>query len=69
MSCGSNVRYVRAAVALLRAEDATLLHRVTEGRMPLLVAAAEAKRLAALVDAYRRGDASDLAGFALMSAI
>jgi hypothetical protein len=58
--CGSNVRYVRAAVALCNSENATLLDDVLAGRTPLLQAAAQAKPAADLVVAYRRAGPQDL---------
>jgi hypothetical protein len=50
-SCGSNVHYVRAAIILLKADNASLISRVLAGRMPLLAAAAEAQPLVNLITA------------------
>ena len=63
-ACGSNVRYVGAAVTLLKSENSTLLDRALRGAMPLLAAASEAERLARLVSAYREASAEDLPVFA-----
>jgi hypothetical protein len=62
--CGSSVVYVRAAVTLLRAENASLLNAVLGGKVPLLAAAREMQRLADLVAAYRTASASDRVAFA-----
>jgi hypothetical protein len=59
-SCGSNPLYVRAAVILLKAENSNLLEQTLCGRISLLRAAKQVKRVAALVDAYRRASESDL---------
>jgi hypothetical protein len=63
IACGSNVRYVSAAVTLLRSENSALLSRALCGTMPLLAVASEAKRVASLVSAYRAASADDLAAF------
>jgi hypothetical protein len=52
-ACGSNAGYVKAAITLIRSENATLLERVLAGDMPLLAAARQAKQIADLVTAYR----------------
>jgi len=59
-SCGSNPLYVRAAVTLLKAENPDLLDQALHGRVSLLRAAQQVKRVAALVDAYRRATERDL---------
>jgi hypothetical protein len=63
-SCGTNPAYVRAAIVLLRSENATLLSRVLRGDLPLLAAAAQVKRVANLVEAYRTASAGDRVAFA-----
>jgi hypothetical protein len=62
-SCGSNVAYVRAMAVLLKSENTPLLERVLAGDMPVLAAAAQTRRLADLIDAYRRADNSDHIAF------
>jgi hypothetical protein len=52
-ACGTNVAYVRAAVALLKAEDPSLLNLAMAGWIPLTGAAAQIGRRAKLVNAYR----------------
>jgi hypothetical protein len=58
--CGSNIAYVAAAIALIRAEDASLDWRVRHGRIPLRKAAAGVKKRAALIKAYREAAPEDL---------
>ena len=58
-SCGSNVPYVRAAIVVLQSEGHTL-ERVLAGKVPLLAAAQEVRRLADLLAAYRRATPQDL---------
>jgi hypothetical protein len=60
---GSNVAYVQAMATLLKSENTPLLERVLAGDMPVLAAAVQTKRLADLVDAYRRTDSSDHIAF------
>jgi hypothetical protein len=62
-SCGSSEAYVKAASILLRAENAVLLERVLTGDIPLLRAAAQTKRIADLVAAYRCADGADRVAF------
>jgi thioredoxin-like negative regulator of GroEL len=59
-NCFTNSTYVRAAVTLLKAENQDLQDRVTRGEISLLQAAKQVKRVAALVDAYRRATERDL---------
>jgi hypothetical protein len=61
--CGSSVRYVEAVTVLLKTENTTLLDRVLKGHAPLLSTAAQAKRVADLVAAYRRADDADRVAF------
>jgi hypothetical protein len=68
-SCGANLTYVQAAVVLLRAEDTRLLERVLEGEADLLKAAAQVKRVAQLLDAYRRADNGERVVFARAAGI
>jgi hypothetical protein len=63
-ACGSNVHYVRAAIILLKADNAALVSDVLAGRVPLLAAAAEAKRLVNLVAAYKAAKDPDRVAFA-----
>lgn len=63
-SCGSNVAYVRAAVILLKSENMSLLGKVLAGHVPLLTAAAQAKRVADLISAYRSANDQDRVAFA-----
>jgi hypothetical protein len=58
-SCGSNVRYIRAAIVLLRSEDFVLLDRVLRGHVPLLAAASQVQRFVDLVAAYQAADVKD----------
>src|SRR5262245_24106325 len=53
ISCGTCRGYVRDALIVLQSENATLLERVLFGHLPLPAAAKQARRVAALVDAYR----------------
>jgi hypothetical protein len=62
--CGSGVVYVRAAVTLLQSENATLINEVIAGRVPILFAAKQMRRLAGLVAAYRTASATDRVQFA-----
>jgi hypothetical protein len=62
--CRSNVTYVRAAVTLLRAQDAALTDRVNDGDVRLLDAAASVRRRVKLVEAFRDAAPDDLAAFA-----
>jgi hypothetical protein len=62
-ACGSTVAYVAAATIILDAENSQIQHDVLEGRLPLLVAAEQLRRLADLVKAYRAASASDLPMF------
>jgi hypothetical protein len=52
-ACGSNILYVQAAVALLKSESDTALRQVLTGHASLLKAAAQTRRLAELVSAWR----------------
>jgi hypothetical protein len=61
--CGSSEIYVKAAIILLRAENAALLDRVLAGDIPLLRAAAQTRRIADLVAAYRCADGVDRVAF------
>jgi hypothetical protein len=56
-SCGSNVTYVSAAITLLKSE--VDLGCVLKGHIPLLGAAAQAKRVADLVAAHRNATKRD----------
>src|SRR6185436_1040173 len=49
VECGSNERYVRAAVILIKTENAVLVDRALFGQVNLLKAAHDAQRLADLV--------------------
>ena len=60
---GSDTHYLAAVIILLRSENVSLLNRVLAGDMPLLAAAAQTKRLARLVAAYRSASAADLERF------
>jgi hypothetical protein len=68
-SCGANLAYVQAAVVLLKAEATHLLERVLRGEENLLTAAARAKRVASLLDAYRHADNDDRIVFARAAGI
>jgi hypothetical protein len=59
VSCGSNVCYVRAAIAVLRSENAELLDFVVHGRVSLLAAARQVEPLVNLIDAYRAANQKD----------
>jgi hypothetical protein len=61
VSCGSNVAYVKAAVILIKSE--AQLDRVLKGHIPLPAAAAQAKRVADLVSAYRSANNKDRIAF------
>jgi hypothetical protein len=55
----SSTTYVRAAVAVLEAENPELIERVLRGDVGLLAAAATVRKRARLVKAYRDADRSD----------
>jgi len=61
---GSTRSYVQAALAILAAENTSLIADVINGRVPLLAAAREVQRLGALVSAYRQASAADRVAFA-----
>jgi hypothetical protein len=58
-SCGSNVKYVLAAIVVLRSENSVLLDRVLRGHVPLLAAASQVRRLVELLDAYKATNEKD----------
>jgi hypothetical protein len=64
MACGSNTAYVAAAIVLIESENKTLIDRVLTGKVSLLAAAKEIRRLAELVTAYRKASAADRVLFA-----
>jgi len=53
MRCGSNVRYVRAAIILLNHGDQNLIGRVLHGECPILIAAASIAPLVKLLGAFK----------------
>jgi hypothetical protein len=61
--CGSSVPYIQAMVVLLKSENVSLLDQVLTGDVPVLAAAKQVKRLAALVSAYRCADGRDRVAF------
>jgi hypothetical protein len=61
---GSTRSYVQAALAILAAENTSLIAGVINGGVPLLAAAREVKRLGTLVSAYRAASAADRVAFA-----
>jgi hypothetical protein len=63
MGCGSTRPYVTAAKVILDTENIQVRDEVLMGRLPLLVAAAQLRGLAALVRAYRAIARSDLPMF------
>jgi aminoglycoside phosphotransferase family enzyme len=62
--CGSNPQYVEALVTLIKSENTSLLKEVLAGRVVVLAAAKQTKRLAKLVAAYRTASVSDRVAFA-----
>jgi hypothetical protein len=58
-SVGSNVRYVRAAVTILKAENPNLIWEVLWGPGNLLATAAKVRKRADLVAAYRKASPDD----------
>jgi hypothetical protein len=62
--CGPNTVYVTAAVILLRSENTALQEQVLRGHVPLLSAAAQVRRIADLVTAYRAAKDADRIAFA-----
>jgi hypothetical protein len=58
---GASASYVEAAIAVLRAEDETLIEAVRTGEISLLKAAAQVKRRAELITALRRASPDDRA--------
>jgi len=63
-ACGSNVKYIQAAIVLLRADNASLVRDVRRGNISLLQAAREAQRLVNLITAYRAATDPDRVAFA-----
>jgi len=63
-SCGSNVAYVRAAIALVRSENQTLINTVIRGFVPILTAAKQVQQLGQLIAAYRSATVPDRIAFA-----
>jgi hypothetical protein len=63
-SCGSNVKYVCAAIILLRSENSVLLDRVLRGHVSILAAASQVRRLVELIAAYRATNEKDHITFA-----
>jgi hypothetical protein len=57
--CGSGIRYVEAAVTLLRTNDEALIATALAGDRSLLEIATEVRRRANLVTAYRKASAAD----------
>ena len=58
---GSNVSCVQAAITVLKAEDAALVEAVRTGEIALLAAAAQVRRRADLITAFRNASAEDRA--------
>jgi hypothetical protein len=56
---GVAIRYVNAAVAVLKAENPELLVAVLTGRVPLPVAGKEARKRGDLIEAYRKAAPTD----------
>jgi hypothetical protein len=73
MRCGSNIRYVRAAIILLKHGDQNLINQVLLGECSILVAAASVAPLVKLLDAYKAASPgtqmifSDITGLADLS--
>jgi hypothetical protein len=73
MRCGSNVRYVRAAIVLLNHGDQNLIDRALHGKCPILIAAASVASLVKLLDVFKtaspgtRAIFSDVTGLADLS--
>jgi hypothetical protein len=61
---GTSRAYVEAALAILAAENTSLVADVVNGRVPLLAAAKAVRQLGALVNAYRQASAADRVAFA-----
>ena len=61
---GTSRAYIEAALAILAAENTSLVADVINGKVPLLAAAREVKRLGELVAAYRRASSADRVAFA-----
>jgi hypothetical protein len=64
LRCGTTVTYTGAAVTVLLSENTSLMAKVVRGKIPMMAAARETKRLAKLVAAYRAGTAADRVAFA-----
>jgi hypothetical protein len=62
-ACGSNRPYIVAALIILDTENGEVQEEVLTGRVPLLAAARQLRRLAALVRSYRAAATSDLPMF------
>jgi hypothetical protein len=63
-STGSCPAYVQAAVVLLKADNASLTAEVLDGRVSLLQAAAQVRRMVDLVTAYKLAQDPDRVAFA-----
>jgi hypothetical protein len=63
-STGSCPAYIQAAVVLLKADNASLTAEVLAGRVSILQAAAQARRVVDLVTAYRLAQDPDRVAFA-----
>jgi hypothetical protein len=62
--CGTNAKYVAAAITVIESEDKSLQQQVRQGIVPLLKGAATVKNRAALIKAYRQAHPADLAALA-----
>jgi hypothetical protein len=62
--CGSNTGYVKAAIDILKTEDANLFRQVLEGHRGLLATAAAVRNRGALIDAFRAASSDDRVAFA-----
>ena len=63
MRCGSNIRYVRAAIILLEHGDQNLIDQVLHGERNILVAAASVQGLVKLIALFKTVSAETRAAF------
>jgi hypothetical protein len=67
MRCGSNIRYVRAAIILLEHGDQNLIDQVLHGERNILAAAASVAVVVKLVTAFKAATSENLASFSAIT--
>jgi hypothetical protein len=64
---GSNIGYVRAAITVLKADDARLVRRVLRGHEPLLKAAASVANAVLMAETFRKASGPERELFGRMA--